>query len=116
MKRRAVQPEATATTPDEFLCRALLTMKTEEEVRAFLRDLLTPAEFEAASDRWRVVPYLRAGLAYREIHDRTAVSVTTVGRVARFLQSGFGGYQLAEQRLKRRGQWPVPKAEDEGEA
>lgn len=84
MKRRAVEPEETPLSPLDFLCEALLTLKTVEEVRAFLRDLTTPAELEALTDRWRVVPLLMDGVAYREIHDRTAVSVTTIGRVARF--------------------------------
>jgi uncharacterized protein YerC len=30
------------------------------------------------------------------------VSVTTIGRVARYLNSGNGGYHLATQRLKTR--------------
>ena len=38
------------------------------------------------------------GMAYREIHERTGVSVTTIGRVARFLAQGNGGYRLAADR------------------
>lgn len=106
MKRRAVVPEAGPVPPVEFLCEAMATLSTAEEVRAFLTDLTTPAELEALADRWRVVPLLLAGVAYREIHDRTAVSVTTIGRVARFLASEQGGYRLAAQRLERRGRWP----------
>jgi uncharacterized protein YerC len=37
---------------------------------------------------------------YREIYKQTGVSVTTVGRVARYLTSGNGGYALAAARLK----------------
>lgn len=51
------------------------------------------------ADRWAVVPELAEGRAYRDIHDRTGVSVTTVGRVARCLASGAGGYRLAAERL-----------------
>jgi hypothetical protein len=39
------------------------------------------------------------GMAYREIHDLTGVSVTTIGRVARFLAEGNGGYRVAAERL-----------------
>ena len=39
-------------------------------------------------------------LSYRAIHDLTGVSVTTVGRVARFLTDGFGGYKTALNSLK----------------
>jgi len=95
MKRRSLKPESESAQVEESLCRALLTLDTVAEMRSFLRDLCTPAELEALIDRWRVVPYLLRGMAYREIHDRTAVSVTTIGRVARFLSQGNGGYQAA---------------------
>ena len=43
-----------------------------------------------------------ADVPYREIHDRTGVSVTTIGRVARCLDLGEGGYRLAAERLGHR--------------
>ncbi len=95
MKHRFLDPETTAESAEDSLCRALLALDKVAEMRAFLRDLCTPAELEALTDRWRVVPYLLQGVAYREIHERTAVSVTTIGRVARFLVQGNGGYQAA---------------------
>jgi TrpR-related protein YerC/YecD len=106
MKKRFVEAEQLAEEPLDALCRAMSVLDTIEEVKAFLQDLCTPAEIEALSDRWRVVPYLLDGVAYREIHDRTAVSVTTIGRVARFLSDGNDGYQAAIRKLKRRKQWP----------
>ena len=81
------------------LCVALAALKTPEEVRAFLRDLCTPAEIQAMADRWAVVEPLERALPYREIHRLTGVSVTTIGRVARFLKSGNGGYLTAARRL-----------------
>lgn len=87
-------------SPEDTLCKALLSLNTLPQMRALLRDLCTPAELEALIDRWRVVPYLIDELPYREIHDRTAVSITTIGRVARCLNSGNGGYMgvIASQR------------------
>jgi TrpR-related protein YerC/YecD len=85
------------------LCFALAALKTAEEVRAFLRDLCTPAEIQAMADRWAVVDPLKRSLPYREIHRLTGVSVTTIGRVARFLAHGHGGYALAAQRLELGG-------------
>ena len=87
------------------LCTALASLASPEEVRAFLRDLCTPAEIQAMADRWAVVDLLRRDLPYREIHRRSGVSVTTIGRVARFLTRGSGGYETAAQRLRelRRG-------------
>lgn len=81
------------------LCSAIAALQTPDEVRAFLRDLCTPAEIQAMADRWAVVDPLKRSLPYREIHRLTGVSVTTIGRVARFLSGGYGGYTTAARRL-----------------
>jgi TrpR-related protein YerC/YecD len=82
------------------LYAAIQTLRTTEETRAFFRDLCTPAEIQALADRWAVVEPLQRGLPYREIHRQTGVSVTTIGRVARYISAGNGGYSLAAQRLE----------------
>jgi TrpR-related protein YerC/YecD len=84
---------------ESALYAAIASLHTPEECRAFFRDLCTPAEIEAMADRWAVVPYLERELPYREIHRRTGVSVTTIGRVARFLASGNGGYAAVARKL-----------------
>ena len=81
------------------LCRAVTALQGEEEASRFLRDLCTPAELQALVDRWRVVGLLREGLTYRQINEQTGVSVTTIGRVARFLADGNGGYLAVAERL-----------------
>ena len=87
---------------EQKLAEALLTLKSVEECRSFLRDLCTPAELQAMADRWAAVEHLQRGLPYREIHRLTGVSVTTIGRVARYLAAGNGGYSLAAERLQHR--------------
>lgn len=82
------------------LYEAILSLQSVEECRRFFNDLCTPAELEALIDRWNVVAYLEEGLPYRRIHELTGVSVTTIGRVARYLTSGAGGYRLALERLE----------------
>lgn len=98
MKKRAAPPVAFDESL-EALARVLVALRDPVSMRAFLEDLCTPAELEAMSDRWRVVPLLLDGVPYREIHDRTAVSVTTIGRVARTLERGAGGYTAAVDAL-----------------
>jgi TrpR-related protein YerC/YecD len=83
---------------ERALYQAILTLKTADECRAFFRDLCTPAELQALADRWAVVELLREERPYREIHRLTGVSLTTIGRVARYLLAGNGGYALAAQR------------------
>jgi TrpR-related protein YerC/YecD len=85
---------------ERALFSAVLTLKSIEECRSFFRDLCTPAELQALADRWAVVGLLQQGVPYREIHKQTGVSVTTIGRVARYLQNGNGGYTLAADRMK----------------
>ena len=81
------------------LFEAIASLRTAEECRDFLRDLCTPAELQAMADRWAVVNFLKRGIPYREIQRLTGVSVTTIGRVARYLASGNGGYSLAARRV-----------------
>ena len=83
---------------EEALFRAIVSLRDTAECGNFLRDLCTPAELQALVDRWHVVELLQQGLPYRRIHDLTGVSVTTIGRVARFPTDGFGGYQAALDR------------------
>jgi TrpR-related protein YerC/YecD len=98
-EHRALTPRQEALA-ERALANAILTLKTVDECRAFLRDLCTPAELQALADRWAVVGLLQDGLSYREIHTQTGVSVTTIGRVARYLTNGNGGYALATTRLR----------------
>ena len=102
MKRRSLDPETSEEAVEQSLFEALLSLRNADEMGAFLHDLCTPAELEVMVDRWRVVPYLLEGLSYREIHERTAVSITTIGRVARYLNQGNGGYLAAAARAARR--------------
>ena len=94
------QPElrAAARTRSE----ALLSLETSGEVREFLQDLCTPAELEAMVDRWRVAQLLDQGYSYRDIREMTEVSVTTIGRVARFMELGAGGYRTALERIGKK--------------
>jgi len=82
------------------LYQAVLALETVEEAEDFFRDLCTPAELQAMTDRWSVVDPLLNGDSYRDIAASSGVSVTTVGRVARFLTQGNGGYQRVYERLK----------------
>ncbi len=84
------------------LAAGLVVLKNQEEAKAFLVDLCTPAELHALSERWHVAQMLDEGLlTYRDIHDQTGVSTTTIVRVARFLkQEVNGGYRLVLDRLK----------------
>lgn len=97
-QRRTLEAEQ---ANESALYQAVLTLRSAAECQQFFRDLCTPAELQAMADRWRAVELLKQDRPYREIHDRTGVSVTTVGRVARYLEQGNGGYRLAYERLNK---------------
>jgi TrpR-related protein YerC/YecD len=85
------------------LAEAIVQLQDAKEAKALLADLCTPAEVHTLAERWHVAKLLDAGeLTYREIHEATGVSTTTIVRVARFLrQENNGGYRLL---LDRAGQ------------
>ncbi len=102
MKHHNDDQRAALKDQAQALYKAFLTLDSEEEVRQFLLDLCTPAELEAIVDRWWTASLLNEGRSYREISDITGVSVTTIGRVARFMNMGEGGYRLALRRERTR--------------
>ena len=95
---RNVSPSQSARYERDLFV-AVVALQTTAEARAICRDLCTPAELEAMADRWAVVGELRRGSPYRRVHEKTGVSITTVGRVARCLQAGHGGYETIAARL-----------------
>jgi TrpR-related protein YerC/YecD len=101
MTERSPLPAARVALIDA-LAQALCALRTSDEARALLADLCTPAEVHSLAERWHVARLLDAGeLTYREIHDATGVSTTTIVRVARFLrQEDNRGYQILLDRTK----------------
>ena len=74
------------------LYRALLTLKTEEEVYNFFQDLCTVMELRSMEQRFDVAVYLKQGLVYLDILDKTGASSATISRVRRsMLDNGAGG-------------------------
>jgi TrpR-related protein YerC/YecD len=89
---------------EKDLIEAFLSLQNADECKRFLHDICTPQEIADLSDRWLVARMLDEGKhSYREIHDLTGVSVTTVGRVARFLQQeNYHGYRALIDRMKKK--------------
>ncbi len=93
------------TKAEVSLYEAILALKSAEECASFFHDLCTPAENMAMRERWRVAQLLnQRQLSYREIHQKTGVSLATIGRVARFLtQEHYHGYRLVLDRIQQEG-------------
>ena len=100
MKPNRHDSERRQKAAEDQLFKALISLENIDECRSFLKALCTPAELPGLVDRWPVVASLGQDLRYRKIHELTGVSVTTIGRVARFLADGFGGYRTAIERTR----------------
>lgn len=80
------------------LFEAIATLKTPEETKRFLRDLLTPQEIAEFSKRWTAARMLAQGKSYSQVEKKTGLSSTTVARVSLWLNQGLGGYGLILRR------------------
>lgn len=83
------------------LYKALLSLKTEDECKKFLRDLLTEAEIKELTNRWKVARMLNQKVPYEQIAKETGMSSTTIARVQKWLTRGMGGYKLMLKRLNK---------------
>jgi TrpR-related protein YerC/YecD len=80
----------------------LVQVDNAQDMKQFLKDLCTPQELNALAERWRVCRLLSSqDLSYRQIHALTGASLTTIGRVARFLrEEQNGGYVKLLQQIQ----------------
>jgi TrpR-related protein YerC/YecD len=84
------------------LADAVLTLRTRDEARRFLRDLCTLGELEALAHRWEIARLVASGRSYLDIAESVHTSTATVTRVAHWLRHGAGGYDVALSRTDAR--------------
>ena len=85
---------------NDQLCKAMLSLKNEEECYQFVEDICTIGELKAMAQRLEVARMLRAGNTYEKIVARTGASTATISRVKRCLNYGADGYRLVLDRLE----------------
>lgn len=88
------------TKEQKLLHRAMLTLRTEEDCRAFLEDLCTIREIQDLCQRLSVAGMLDEGKNYAEISAATGASTATICRVNKCLQYGSNGYRRVLDRMK----------------
>src|SRR5437764_3920583 len=101
MPAATADPRHWPTGEHQELFAAIRSLRTQDEVERFLRDLCTISELDAMAHRWQVARLLDEGLPYLEVAKRAHASTTTVTRVAQWLRRGQGGYSLALRRRRR---------------
>lgn len=79
--------------------KAILTLKTVDELMDFFDDLCTVTEIQAMEQRFQVAVYLSQGMIYNDILAETGASSATISRVNRSLQYGKDGYEVAFERM-----------------
>lgn len=76
----------------DALIQALLSLKTADQARRFLRDLMTETELIEFGNRWKAARMLSDGKIYTEINRETGLSSRTIARISKWLTNGKGGY------------------------
>ena len=83
----------------DLLYESILKLESLEECRNFFQDLCTVSELCAMEQRIEVAMYLRKGMIYNDILERTGGSSATISRVNRCLRYGAEGYQTILPRM-----------------
>ncbi len=65
----------------------------------FLKDILTPAEFETMALRWQIVKKIDKGETHRSIAGDLGLGISTVTRGSRELRNKNGGFHLMLKKL-----------------
>jgi len=90
-------------SPD--LIEAFLSLKNEDELKAFFRDLMSERDLREFAMRWEVAKKLDAGIPYTQIQEEWGgeemISSNTIAKINRWLKEGCGGYKMIIDRLKK---------------
>jgi TrpR-related protein YerC/YecD len=81
------------------LYRAIADLKTYDEVKAFVGDLLNPQERMMLARRFYIAKMLLEDYSYDVISVALRTGHTTIAKVARWLHYGRGGYLAVVKRL-----------------
>ena len=77
------------------------SVKTDDEAKLLLSDLLTPNELKTLAERWQLVKMLASGKTQRDIASSLKVSISKVTRGSACLQRSGGGFDLFMKRLSK---------------
>ena len=106
-QRQARRPQK--QTPQTRLYEGILHLHTQDEIKRFLTDILSPSELEDVNKRFHIAGLLKQGLSQREVADKVRrtwrkASTTTVTKTKPILDGprSAGGVDLVLQRLQTR--------------
>lgn len=64
-----------------------------KEAEMILKDILTPQELEAVTERWQLIQGLASGMTQRDVAKKYGVSISKITRGSHELQYGTGGFR-----------------------
>jgi len=76
-------------------------VNNKELVTLFLKDILTPNEFETLALRWQIVKKLNKGETHRSVVGDLGLGMSTVTRGSRMLRNKNGGFNLMLKKLSK---------------
>ncbi|MCE9585697.1 hypothetical protein K8R04_00025 [Candidatus Uhrbacteria bacterium] len=98
-EKNNIWKEVEATSPD--LLKTFLSLKNEDELKAFFRDLMSERDLREFAMRWEVAKKLDAGIPMSQIQEEYKQSYTTITKINRWLKEGCGGYKMMIERMKK---------------
>lgn len=90
-----------------FFYEILNSLKTVDEVKNFLKDILTLSELRMIKRRWHIAGLLFEGLDIRTVAYKSKTSTQTVSKIKRVLEEGHGGlvYALMLEKAKQKTEY-----------
>lgn len=83
-----------------FLYEILNSLKNVDEVKLFVKDILTKSELRMLKRRWHIARLLTKGLDIRAVAQQSKTSTQTVSKIKKILEEGHGGLLLAIERTR----------------
>ena len=99
-EKNDIWKEIEQKSPD--LIQTFLSLKNENELKAFFRDLMSERDLREFAMRWEVAKKLDAGVPFLQIQEESGESPVTITKINRWLKEGCGGYKTMIDRMKNR--------------
>lgn len=74
------------------IARAVMKLRSKEEVKGFLNDIMSPKEIEHITQRWKISKLLIENFSFKEIERATGASSATISKLNQKIKYGSGEY------------------------
>jgi TrpR family trp operon transcriptional repressor len=105
LERQTVQrkrPEEMEQYAEELVGVVQKVASDKQLLRAFLQDILSPAEYQELGVRWQIVKQLAQGKSHRDVAKNLHTGIATVTRGSRALVNTEGGFQKVLQKVSKK--------------